>query len=157
MTLLTSFEGRGVLPGQSDSLTTPEGGDICWGPAEWNRAFIVGCLLDHDARDLGSNPSTLLRAGLLMGVTSDKAATTFVCGAGDGSGSLFGILIDSVHVTDELSSRFCRVLVAGHVKSGSLIEGISSSTLGSWIGNTNDAAIRLLMADRFILDDQFFQ
>ena len=51
---------------------------------------------------------------------------------------------------------FGYILVGGNVKANALIYGVAASTPGSWIGGAQDATIRALFANRFILDDQFW-
>lgn len=153
------FTGWAALPG-IDTIRENIETVITWGPWEYNKAFIVPTDLDGAARDQGASPTTLLRAGLLLGMNR----TTLKCkqwnpAATDGTQDLFGVLLwDSL--TQKLGVNqdrwFGFALVGGLVKSSSLIFDAASSTPGI-SGKAQEHFIRGVMAGRYTLDDFYHQ
>ena len=160
MTLFYNFEAFGMLPQISD-ISENIVNSITWGPWEYNRAFIVPTLIDGAARDQGNTPTDLLRPGLMMGmVNATRKVKEYDNALSDGTEDLMGILLYDVKLQAGGSNQdrwFGFVLVGGNVKANSLIYDAASSTMGGWVGGAQDAAIRTEMADRFILDDMFWQ
>lgn len=160
MSMFMSFDAFGMLPGINAAVENVVNA-ITWGPWEYNRAFIVPTLLDGAARDAGNSPTTLLRPGLIMGITkTTKQAIPYSHLGVGGVETLYGVLLYDTKVVGSDGADYDRwfgyILVGGNVKANALIYGVAASTPGSWIGGVQDATIRALFANRFILDDQFW-
>jgi hypothetical protein len=156
MSLFFNYEAFGMLPG-INAIAENVVNAITWGPWEHNRAFIVPTLLDSAGRDLGSDPTDLLRPGLLMGcVTGTKKAKPYDHTGGDGTQNLMGVLLYDVKLQAGGTNKdrwFGFILVSGNVKSTSLIYGVAASTPGSWIGGAQDATIRTQLSNNFFITD----
>lgn len=150
------FTGWGSIPGIDDIRENTEAA-ITWGPWEYNRAFIVPTLLDGAARDAGNSPTTVLRAGLMLGVNrSSGKASEWDPAATDGTQDFAGILLwDSIsqQLGSDKDRWFGFMLVGGLVKSSAvLVPGAASAGID---GSTSEYLVRGLMSGRYLLDDPY--
>lgn len=126
------------------------GGDNSKGIALYKSAVIDGA-----TRSAGNTPTTVLQPGLLLGkVTATGKLKQWDDGAGDGTETIAGILIEQLKMTDgdgNNADRVLRVLVWGAIKVGSLlVKGVAFD------GHADEAAGRTeLNAKNFMLDDEY--
>lgn len=148
------FSAFASIPGIDTIRQTVES-EIFWGPWEYNRAFIVPCFIDASgARDTGGSPTTLLRAGLLMGmIRTSKLSVEWDVTATDGSEEIYGPLLYSQQ-TQQLGSDkdrwfgFCAV--GGNIKASKLI--IPGAATAGIDGNAKEYEVVRQMAGRFNFD-----
>lgn len=138
--------GRIDLFGQTPGLTTAQEGiarAIAWGKEEqW---VIVPAIIDGTARDVGNTPTTVLRAGLLLGnIAASGEKKEYNPNGTDGSDVVFGALIQEYRMQDLDANnvdRFAYVMVGGPVQAAKLI--------------LLDQQARAQMQGRFLFDDDF--
>lgn len=111
---------------------------------KFEQQVIVPGIIDGAARDAGATPTTLLRAGLLLGkVTASGKLKQYSPSATDGTEVVDSILLQTLRATDLLTGdnqdKFYAVLAAGNVQAARLI-GL-------------DAMARSQMHGRFLFDD----
>lgn len=150
--MLTSMAGQLQVPGISTTYdqSTKE---ILWGRAEL--AIYQPGLISGAIRDAGNTPTTLCRAGLLLGkITSSGKLVQASPTAVDGSQNVVGILpIDlnaQIMATNE--DRYFGILTSGYVKAKSLLIG-GNANYGI-AGDTYEAWVRTQLAPNFVLDDK---
>ena len=153
------FTGFASIPG-IDAIQENLETVITWGPWDYNKAFIVPCLLDGAIRDLGASPTTLLRAGLLLGQKrSDQKCLAWNDANTDGTEEIFGVLLwDAVsqQLGVDKDRWFGFALVGGNIKAGSLIIDAALST-GGIDGKAEEYLVRGTMGGRFMFDDNYHQ
>lgn len=144
-----------LLPGIQDNYTNLEN-VVWWG--KWERQVIMAGVIDSATVDAGNTPTTLLRAGLLMGrISTTRKLTTWnpaPDGTDDGSENLFGVLLATQQTTiaGTATARIGHVLVAGNViASGLVIPGEASAGIN---GTDGELRVRNQLAGRFITDDE---
>lgn len=107
---------------------------------------IVGAVISSTALDAGNTPTTVLRAGLILGqITSTGELAQHSVTATDGTDQVYGVLMDTFNILDGTNAArdlFAWVLVSGSLKAANLI-------------NLTEMA-RAQMAGRFIFDDRNF-
>lgn len=152
MTRLGGFGVPGM--GASDSISRREllwGGDDSYHAALWKGGVISGA-----ARDAGNTPTSVLRAGLVLGqLTSGGEHAEFNYDLTDGSQNVAGVLDHELRMTDfdaNNADRVTRVLVRGPVKASMLlIEG------SAFVGHAAEfIARRQMVGAGFIFDDDPF-
>ncbi len=108
--------------------------------------IIVGAVLSSTTVDAGNTPTTIIRAGMVLGqITSTLELAQHDVVATDGTDIAYGVLMDSFNMLNGANvavDRFVWVLVAGGVKAANLI-------------NLTEEA-RAQMAGRFIFDDRSY-
>jgi len=142
------------IPGIEDVRQTVES-EIFWGPFEYNRAFIVPCFIDASGtRDTGGSPTTLIRAGMLMGqIRSSKLLVEWNPAGTDGSEEIYGPLLYSQQTQLQGTDKdrwfgFCAV--GGNVKAAKLlVPGASSAGID---GSAYEYEVVRQMAGRFNFD-----
>jgi len=153
------FTGFAAIPGM-DAIRENIETVITWGPWEYNKAFVVPTLLDGAARDLGADPTTLLRPGLLLGMNrTSLKVSEFDPAAADGTQDLFGVLLwDSVsqQLGTDKDRWFGFALVGGNIKASSLIIPGAASTAGI-DGKALEHYIRGIASGRYLFDDFYHQ
>lgn len=147
--LLTGVAG---IPSIRDVLETQEGA-ITFGKAEYNSAFLVPGFLSGAARDAGNTPTTILRAGLLLGqIAATQLLKEWDPTASDGSEKLFGVLAwptDTQFAGANESKWLSWVLTGGLLKTTAIVvPGNSSAGL---TGNSANMA-RAMLSGRYQLD-----
>jgi hypothetical protein len=149
MTRLGGFGVPGM--GASDSISRREllwGGDDSYHAALWKGGVISGA-----ARDAGNTPTSVLRAGLVLGqLTSGGEHAEFNYDLADGSQNVAGVLDHELRMTDfdaNNADRVTRILVRGPVKASMLlIEG------SAFVGHAAEYVARRQMHNSgFIFDD----
>lgn len=145
------FLNEGAPPGPEAALESAER-TFSWGPARNLIWFPRSAVIDGASRDGGNTSlTTTLRPGLILGrVTSGGKFKQYDPTATDGTEIPFGILAISVKVVDADGAnrdRHAPIVVAGPVKSGQLISGLSPYTLDNYA--------RSQMRPRFWFDDDF--
>lgn len=135
---LTDVVGSG--PGITTARETYER-EFRWGPHALG--LYYNGRISGAARDSGSDPTFLLRPGLLLGqLTADGSFTTYSPTATDGSEVATGVMIESMRMEDFQGNNVNRVfaiLVGGPVKAAKLIN--------------LDKQARQQMAGNFTFDD----
>lgn len=152
-------EMHASLPG-IDAVRENVEAAITWGPWEYNRAFVVGAIIDGSAVDSGNTPTTVLRPGLMMGQVRSSAGTDplkwkqWDPTATDGTQDFGGILLwdASTQLLGSARDRwFGYILVGGLLKASSvLIPGQSSAGLS---GVATEYYARSVLTGRYLLDD----
>jgi len=150
--MLTSMANQLSAPGISTTYVQ-ETIEILFGRAEL-AVFSPG-LLSGAARDAGNTPTTLLRAGLLLGkITSSGKLVQASPTATDGSQNIVGILPIDINAqlmaTNE--DRYLPILTQGCVKASSLLIGGEASR--GIAGEDYEYWVRAQLAPNFTLDDQ---
>lgn len=150
--MLTSMAGEWQVPGISTTYNQATK-DILWGREEY--AFYAPALISGAIRDNGNTPTTLCRAGLLLGqITSSGKLIQASPTATDGSQNVVGILPIDINAqlmaTNE--DRLFGILTSGYVKAKSLLIGGNASY--GIAGDTYEAWARTQLAPRFVLDDK---
>lgn len=144
------------VPGQAAAIYTAEN-EFLWG-GDVTRICVLmkGCVIDGSARDAANSPTTVLRAGLLLGkVTASGKLVQWDDAAVDGSQTVYGILPVELVMVDPISGadtdRMCPVIVSAPVKVNNLlIKG------AAFVGHGDETAARTeLNAKRFFLDDEY--
>ena len=144
------------LPGQSSAVFTTEN-EVLWGGDE-SRIPVLrkSVVIDGTTRDAGNTPTSVLRAGLLLGkVTATGKITDYDPGASDGTENVYGVLQIEQVMVNQFSGldedKLAPVIVFGPVKASALyIQG------AALIGHASEAATRTsLNAKRFMLDDEY--
>ena len=153
------FTGFAAIPGIDDIRENIEA-EITWGPWEYARSFIVPTFLDGAARDLGADPTTLMRPGLLLGQNRTTKKTSAWNPAGtDGTQDLFGVLLWDA-ITQQFGVDkdrwFGFALVGGNIKAKSLIIPGPGSTAGL-AGKPLEHYVRGLLTPRYLTDDMYHQ
>lgn len=155
-------EMHASLPG-IDSIRQNVEAAITWGPWEYNRAFVIGAIIDGSARDAGNSPTTLLRPGLMMGQVRSSESTDPLkfkewdpdASEGDGTEDFAGVLLFDAHMqmfSTDKDRWFGYILVGGNLKSSSIIfPGESSAGLADL--SSNEYYAKSVLASRFLLDD----
>lgn len=131
----------GAAPGPQAELMTVEN-EFAWGRKELS--LIFGVVLDQSTVDAGATPTTVLRAGLVLGqIAATKKWKHYSSTASDGSQVARGILANpALRMTDlngNTQDKWCSVVVGGPVQSAKLF-GL-------------DTMARAQMFGRFVLDD----
>jgi len=149
--MLTSMANELAVPGISTQYNQ-DTIEILFGRAEM--ALFTPGLLSGAARDSGNTPTTLLRAGLLLGkITSSGKLVQASPTATDGSQNIVGVLpIDmnaQLMATNE--DRYLPVLTKGCVKAASLLIGGNASR--GIAGDAYEYWVRAQMSPNFTFDD----
>lgn len=150
--MLTSMANELQTPGISTSYVQ-DTIDLLWGRAEL--AIYQSMLLSGASRDNGNTPTTLLRAGLLLGqITSSGKLIQASPTATDGSQNIVGILPwdMSAQLLATNEDRWMGVLTSGYVHAKSLLIGGNASR--GIAGDTYEAWVRTQLAPNFVLDDK---
>lgn len=150
----------GASPGITTQSDATEN-EIMWGDRAFRAHWIrSNALISGAARDAGASPTTVLRAGLLLGqIRSSQLLKEWTPAATDGSEEIAGVLLHPVN-TQRMSADQNRLLgfVAwgGPVKAARLIIPGASSTEGL-AGKALEFYVRGTMGGRFQFDDAFHQ
>lgn len=97
---MSTFGGFGV-PGQGAALMSADNREIFAQGFEATRSFYKSCLIDSSARDAVNSPTTLLRAGLLLGqITASGKFIQWDTAATDGTQNIAGVLKNETSVID---------------------------------------------------------
>ena len=154
-----SYDGEHLAPGQLPTIETVEQDltSVIWQPL--HRA-IVGAnrpLLGTTV-DAGHAPDDVLRPGLLLTKTADGKAFTHWGGVGDKTtDKIEGVLLHAVKMKTGTTSRTRftgYILLGGFVKvDGIVIPGNASAGL---VGDANEAAIRAMVKNVLVFDDDPF-
>lgn len=150
--MLTSMANQLATPGISTTYVQ-ETIEILFGRAEL-AVFSPG-LLSGAARDAGNTPTTLLRAGLLLGkITSSGKLIEASPTAVDGSQNIVGVLpIDmNAQLLATNTDRYLPILTQGCVKASSLL--IGGEAARGIAGETYEYWVRAQMSPNFTFDDQ---
>lgn len=147
-----AFSSMLQLPGISDKLVT-QSRVIYYGPQELQ--FVQPGILLSTITDAGNTPTSLLRAGLLLGrVTASGKETAWAPTATDGSQFISGILLWDIQNTvyGVAQTQFVGpIMRSGCVKASDLlIPGQSSYGLS---GQTYEFLARQQLGRRFMIDD----
>lgn len=133
-------DSYGIVPGITTSRETYEN-EFRWG-SQFQGVFANG-LIDGNTVDSGSDPTHVLRPGLLLGqVTSTGKYKNYSPTATDGSEVASAILVESLRMQDfnnVATDRFYAVLVGGPVQAAKVLN--------------LDLQARAQMSSRFIFDD----
>ncbi len=150
---MTTSSGYAGIPGAGTLESTSErqilwGGDAAKGLSLWKNEVYSGA-----ARDAGNSPTSVLRAGLLMGkVTSSGLLLQWDTAATDGSQYLYGILGEEIKSTDfngDNADRVYRVYVKAPVQAAQLlIKGVALTSAADQY-----LARKMLYDAGFTLDD----
>lgn len=112
-------------PGASVDLTASQK-NFLWGTYQWGGFECINVLLVSTQTDSGSSPTTLIRGGNIIGITTstNKAAIQSDV-ATDGSQIAVGILMDDVNMLDPQTQvardAWVRVIIGGRVKTADLV------------------------------------
>ncbi len=146
-----AFIGPGISP-QDDEFVA----EALWHEHESQMKVIVG-RFNSTARDSGSTPTTLLRAGLLIESTG---AAPFHFTEWDGTGMtprIAAVLLRTIDVSKIVAGQalYVPVLYWGFARSNVLIHGLDAANKnpGGWIGGASAAKVRTALANRIFLDD----
>lgn len=156
-----SFQGAFPLPGIGSTLQTTEN-IVWWGLNEQQK--VVGAVIDGSARDASNDPTSVLRAGLLLGkITATGKLKNWNPEATDGTQRIFGVLLYDQRMTDQGTDRdrwFGYVMVGGNVKSAALIVpttiALGVVTVNGALSSTGKYAnlARAQMSNQFTFDDE---
>lgn len=145
------------LPGIRELSETLEG-QVWWGGDE-GRPVITHVFLDGAARDEGNNPPTVLRPGLLLGISRATAKwSQWDPNATDGREHIAGVLLYAAQTQSngiDADRWFGYAMVKGNLKASSLvIPGSSSPGIN---GHALELLVRAMLTQtgRFTLDDEF--
>lgn len=150
---MTILSGQyGVLPGVGDESFTFDNA-FCWGPGEYNRAFLVHGLLLGSSVDAGNTGATnVLRAGLTLGVvTASKKFTQWTTGQTNGSEDIRGFLMKTVEL-DGTNDVHVPILIGGNIKASKIIVTGQANP-----GITAPMVTLLVDHPRFFLDDEIYR
>jgi hypothetical protein len=139
------FAGQFGVPGSGAAVTSTHR-QILFGRPQEREVLDTGAFVSSTARDAGNTPTTVLRAGLLMGVitASGKWAEWNPDGS-DGTEVLQGILAEEIVMTDILGTAVDRdapVILSGPVKADMLL--VEGTAL---VGDTDEYLARRLLAN----------
>ena len=153
------YTGFAAIPGIDDIRENVEA-TITWGNWNHNKSFVVPTILDGAIRDLGADPTTLIRPGLILGqIRATKKCVAWDATATNGAEEIYGVLLWDA-VSQQLGSNkdrwFGFALIGGNIKASSLIIDGAASTAGI-DGKPLEHYVRGLMSGRFIFDDAYHQ
>lgn len=139
------FAGQYGVPG-SGAATTSTHRQILFGRPQEREVLDTGALISSAARDDQNTPTTVLRAGLLMGIiTASGKWAEWDPDATDGTENLAGILAEEIVMTDILGTAVDRdapVILSGPVKADMLlVEG------DAMIGDVDEYLARRMLAN----------
>lgn len=144
------------VPGQSVGTFSSENEFLWGGDVTRIPVLTKSCVIDGATREAGNTPTTVLRAGLLLGkLTATGKLKEWNNAAADGTETVYGILAVELLTVDPIAGtntdRIAPVVVFGPVRPRNLrIKG------AAMIGHADEAAARTeLNAKRFMLDDEF--
>ncbi len=141
------------VPGQS-AAAFAEQREIFWGGGEDKIEILrTSATIDSSARDAGNTPTTVLRAGLLLGkVTASGKLKQYDPDGLDGTETVYGVLLAETRMTDELGvavDRYVPVVVSAPVKASKLlIEG------AAYDGNAGEADAKADLEAKFFRIDK---
>lgn len=147
------FDGAYLIPGLGDVRGNIEK-EIWWGRFE--HLVLRPMILSGASRDSGSDPTDMLRPGLLMGqITATKKYKEWSPTATDGSQFIAGILLYDQKVTylGTDSDRYVPIVLMGNLKASCLL--IPGEANYGISGHAYELLIRsqLSAGGRFVLDD----
>lgn len=139
------FAGQFGVPGSGAAVTSTHR-QILFGRPQEREVLDTGAYVSSTARDAGNTPTTVLRAGLLMGViTASGKWAEWNPDASDGTEVLQGILAEEIVMTDILGTAVDRdapVILSGPVKADMLL--IEGTAL---VGDTDEYLARRQLAN----------
>lgn len=144
-----------LLPGQGQTEYLTQENEITWG--KWFHKQTAMGLVDKDAVDAGNTPTTILRAGLPLGLqTTSGQLLQWDPYAQDGTNHLFGFYCgpsESMALLSGTTERWIGdILVQGNIQASKIImPGQASAGLS---GKTYEFLLREQMEGRFMPDDE---
>lgn len=118
------FAGQYGVPGSGAAVTSTHR-QILFGRPQEREVLDTGALISSAARDDQNSPTTVLRAGLLLGIiTASGKWAEWDPDASDGTENIAGILAEEVVMTDILGTAVDRdapVILSGPVKTDMLL------------------------------------
>lgn len=140
----SSFGVSNGDPGFTSAYETAER-NIYWGTRPLEKIELESITIASSATDAGNTPTTLLRAGTILGqVASTGFYTTYSPTATDGSQVARAVLREEVNMLDPwtaaVNTRVVAAVISGPVKASAL-------------GNLDNVARRQMRAGGFIFDD----
>lgn len=149
----------GLIPGITADRVTQES-QVWWGQRERALVFTATCPISSAATDAGNVPTTLLRAGLLLGrITATQLLVPWDPTASDGSQHIYGVLMLGLNMLDATGTAATRyvgwVMIGGNVRASALV--IPGESAAGIDGKDKELQVRaaLTQTGRFLLDDEF--